>query len=319
MRRLWQAAMIGLARSPRAKAWAQTSRAGTSLAARYVAGSTVEQGVVSAASILEKSNFRASLFYLGEYVDSPALVAENVAAKLAVAQALGKAGLDVHVSVDPTQIGHQIDPLAARNHAFKIAEAIAKASHGCPGSHMLMLDMEDQSVTDATLSLHNDIRAAGLPVAVTLQAYLRRTALDLQELIEQGAAVRLVRGAFVAGSDIAYTSRAEIKAASRELIDQMLSKDAKAAGFKPIFATHDDALQQYASQRAEGLGWRKGLDYEFEMLLGVRGDLAAQQAANGERVRLYLPFGGDWWPHALRRIGENPANGFLLARSLISG
>jgi len=78
-------------------------------------------------------------------------------------------------------------------------------------------------------------------------------------------------------------------------------------------------LQQYASQRAKEHGWVKGVDYEFEMLLGVRSELAELQASNGERVRMYMPFGSDWWPHAMRRIGENPANGMLLARSLVSG
>ncbi len=310
--------MIKLARSQRVKAWAQSSRAGTALATRYVAGSNVVEAVDCATQLLRNSQIRASLFYLGEYVDTSDLVAENVAAKIAVAKALGKADLDVHVSVDPTQIGHQIDPAMARQNAFRIAEAIASASLGHEGSHMLMLDMEDQGVTDATLTLHNDIRAAGLPVAVTLQAYLKRTTNDMKELIALGATVRLVKGAFAAGRDVAYTTRCEVKENSRNLIDLMFSKEAKAAGFKPIIATHDDELRQYASQRAKVQGWLKGADYEFEMLLGVRSELAAWQASNGERVRLYTPFGNDWWPHAMRRIGENPANGLLLARSLVS-
>lgn len=268
---------------------------------------------------MRKKQIRASLFYLGEYVDTPELVAQNVAAKIAVATALGDAGLDVHVSVDPTQIGHQLNPAIARQNAFRIAEAIALASQSHAGSHMLMLDMEDQGVTDATLTLHNDIRAAGLPVAVTLQAYLKRSVNDMNSLIASGATVRLVKGAFAAGADVAYTTRREVKSNSRNLIDLMFSKEAKATGFRPIIATHDDELQQYASQCAKEQGWVKGVDYEFEMLLGVRSELAELQASNGERVRLYTPFGSDWWPHAMRRIGENPANGLLLARSLVSG
>lgn len=319
MRRLWQMTMIKLARSQRVKAWAQSSRAGTALATRYVAGSNVVEGVACATQLLRNKQIRASLFYLGEYVDTPELVAQNVAAKIAVATALGDAGLDVHVSVDPTQIGHQLNPAIARQNAFRIAEAIALASRSHAGSHMLMLDMEDQGVTDATLALHNDIRAAGLPVAVTLQAYLKRSANDMNSLISSGATVRLVKGAFAAGADVAYTTRREVKSNSRNLIDLMFSKDAKATGFKPIIATHDDELQHYASQRAKEKGWVKGVEYEFEMLLGVHSELAELQASNGERVRLYTPFGSDWWPHAMRRIGENPANGMLLARSLVSG
>jgi len=319
MRRLWQMAMIKLARSQRVKTWAQSSRAGTALATRYVAGCNAAEGVICATQLLRNKQIHASLFYLGEYVDTPELVAQNVAAKIAVAKALGEAGLDVHVSVDPTQIGHQIDPEMARQNAFRIAEAIASASQGHDGNHMLILDMEDQEVTDATLALHNDIRAAGLPVAVTLQAYLKRTANDMKSLVTLGATVRLVKGAFVAGSDVAYTTRREVKSNSRDLIDLMFSNEAKTTGFKPVIATHDDELQQYASQRAKEHGWVKGVDYEFEMLLGVRSELAELQASNGERVRLYMPFGSDWWPHAMRRIGENPANGMLLARSLVSG
>jgi proline dehydrogenase len=319
VRRIWQMMMIKLARSQRVKVWAQSSRAGTALATRYVAGSNVVEGVVCATQLLRNKQIRASLFYLGEYVDTPELVAQNVAAKIAVASALGDAGLDVHVSVDPTQIGHQLNPTIARQNAFRIAEAIASASRGHEGNHMLMLDMEDQGVTDATLALHNDIRAAGLPVAVTLQAYLKRSANDMNSLIASGATVRLVKGAFAAGADVAYTTRQEVKSNSRHLIDLMFSKEAKATGFKPIIATHDDELQQYASQSAKEQGWVKGVDYEFEMLLGVRSELAELQASNGERVRLYTPFGSDWWPHAMRRIGENPANGMLLARSLVSG
>lgn len=318
MGRIWQTAMISLARSSRAKVWAQTSRAATALATRYVAGETPAEAVSAAIALLADKRLHSSLFFLGEYVATHELVAENVAAKIAAAEALGRAGLDVHVSVDPTQIGHLIDAQAARRHAFAIAEAIARASHGRRGLHALMLDMEDQSVTDATLALHDDIRAAGLPVAVTLQAYLRRTEDDLLARIAQGATVRLVKGAFAAGVDVAYTSRSEIKASSRRLIDHMFGRDAKAAGFTPVIATHDEALQQHASARAQEMGWRRGIEYEFEMLLGVRGELAAAQAARGERVRLYVPFGRDWWPHAMRRIGENPANAWLLARSLVS-
>ena len=318
MGRIWQTGMIALARSSRAKSWAQQSRAGTALATRYVAGQTPASAVDAATAMLRTQRLHSSLFYLGEYVDSPTLVAENVAAKLAAADALGRAGLDVHVSVDPTQIGHLVDPSAARHHAREIAQAVARASSQRPGLHALMLDMEDQSVTDATITMHDEIRAAGLPVAITLQAYLRRTEQDLRACIKQGTSVRLVKGAFAAGADVAYTSRPEVKAASRRLIELMFGPEAKATGFMPIIATHDEALQQHATDCAARGGWRKGVDYEFEMLLGVRGELAAAQAARGERVRLYVPFGRDWWPHALRRIGENPANALLLARSVMS-
>jgi proline dehydrogenase len=220
--------------------------------------------------------------------------------------------------VDPTQIGHILDPKLARRNAFEIAERIAQAARDRPGTHLLMLDMEDSSVVDATLDLHDELRAAGLPVAITLQAYLRRTRDDLDRLIDSGATVRLVKGAFAAQKAIAFTSRTAIKAHSRVLIETMLGAQARASGFLPIVATHDAALQEHAARVAQQNGWDSSR-WEIEMLLGVRDDLARAQARAGRRVRLYAPFGSDWWPYAVRRIGENPANARLLARSLLGG
>ena len=316
VRRTWQSAMIGLARSQRTKAFMQRTRLTSGLATRYVAGSRPEDGVSRAEALLSRHGIRSSLFYLGEYVETPSLVAENVANKLAVVEALGAAGLDVHVSIDPTQVGHGLDPALARRHILTIAEAVARASNNRPGVHCAMLDMEDQSVIDPTIALHDALRAAGLPAALTLQAYLRRTEDDLAKQIQSGSRIRLVAGAFAAGRDVAFTRRADIKANFRRLIERMFSPAARDRGFYPIVATHDDRLHAHTVEQAERHGWRPG-DYEFEMLLGVRGDVAEALARAGQRVRLYVPFGQDWWPHAVRRIGEHPRNAWLLARSMV--
>jgi proline dehydrogenase len=318
IRRAWQQGMIALARSETVKTAIQETRAASALATRYVAGATAQDAVGRAAALRAERSIRGSPFYLGEYVDRAELVAENVAAKLTAAALLGRAGLDVHVSVDPTQIGQSLDPATARHNAFAIAEAVAQAADDRLGVHALMLDMEDQSVIDATIALHDAIRSAGLPAALTLQAYLRRTEADLRAQIRRPARVRLVKGAFAAGSKVAFTRQAAIKANSRRLIDLMFSHEARDAGFYPIIATHDDRLHAYARERAAANNWRAG-DYEFEMLLGVRRDVAENLARQGERVRLYLPFGRDWWPYAVRRIGENPRNAWLLLRSLAGG
>jgi proline dehydrogenase len=134
--------------------------------------------------------------------------------------------------------------------------------------------------------------------------------------IRRGTRLRLVKGAFAAGSGIAFTRRLEVKANSRRLIELMFSREARDAGSYPILATHDDRLQAYALERAGAAGWR-AREYEFEMLLGVRSDVAEDLARRGERVRLYLPFGRDWWSYAVRRIGENPRNALLLLRALV--
>ena len=149
----------------------QGSRATSTVATRYVAGETAQTGVVRASELLMQKGLRGSLFYLGEYVDKPELVEQNLAAKIKVAGLLQGAGLDVHVSVDPTQIGFLLDQDWARRNAIAIAEAIAAATAGRAGVHALMLDMEDSSVVDATISLHDTLDKARLPAAITLQAY----------------------------------------------------------------------------------------------------------------------------------------------------
>ena len=315
--RIWQGTMIAAARSPRLKRFMQGTRATSFLAGKYVAGRDVAEGVASAQALMAQDGIRASLFFMGEYVDTPELVEENVAQKLAVAEALGATGLDLHVSVDPTQIGHHIDPGSVRARAEAIAAAIAEQSGGRQGITCMMIDMEDESVTGPTIALHDALAGMGFPMALTLQAYLKRTAADLDAQIRRGGRVRLVRGAFVGSEDVAYTRVADIKANYRRLIDRMFSTGAREAGFYPIVATHDTDLHEYAIARAEIGGWPKD-GYEFEMLLGVREDVARALVARGERVRLYLPFGSDWWPYAVRRIGEYPGNARLLVKSLFS-
>jgi len=317
LRRAWQNAMIGLARSAGLTRFVQASCLGAALARRYIAGATPEAALACAARLSGEQSIRASLFTLGEYVSDLATIETTVLEQLSIVAQLAASPLDLHVSVDPTQIGHMLDPALARRNAFAVAEAIAAAPNEPPRVRAMMIDMEDQSFTEATIALHDELRDRGLPVALTLQAYLRRTEADLSRQIARGAHVRLVKGAFVAGAATSFTRRGEIKANSRRLIDLMFSPGARDSGFYPSIATHDEALQRYAAERAKANGWPDDA-WEIEMLLGVRDRLAASLAASGRRVRLYLPFGRDWWPYAIRRIGENPGNAALLARSLIS-
>ncbi len=316
LQRVWQSTMIALARPAWLRTRIQAWRATSALATRFVAGTTAEEGVARAEAMFAREGLRASLYYLGEYVDTPERVAENVAAKHAVARLLAATSLEVHVSVDPTQIGQCVDPGNVEGRAQAIAATVAGAATGRPGLNVMMIDMEDDTVVGATIALHDRLKAAGLPVALTLQAYLRRTEKDLDAQVRAGSAVRLVKGAFVAGRAIAFAGGGEIKAAYRHLVERMFSSEAREHGFYPIVATHDDRLQDHAIAAAERNGWPKDA-FEFEMLLGVRESLARQRIAEGFRVRLYTPFGRDWWPYAIRRIGESPGNGRLLARAML--
>jgi len=136
--------------------------------------------------------------------------------------------------------------------------------------------MEDASLNDPTITIHNRLQDEDFPVALTLQAYLHRTESDLGKQIARGSRVRLVKGAFAAGADLAFQSTAEIKNNSRKLITMMLSKTARDAGFYPIIATHDSRLHEFAIAQARLNDWKPGT-YEFEMLLGVRVDIASRE------------------------------------------
>ncbi len=306
--------MISLARNERITRFMQRRASLTSLATRFVGGSTIDE-VLATVEALRSSGRTASVFYLGEYVRDEEIVRHTVSQLKSVAAALGMAGLDVHLSVDPTQIGAMIDEVTCRDHALDVARAVAQADNGFTRT-FLMVDMEDSSVTEATIRLFEGLRSAGLPAAVTLQAYLHRTPDDLARCVVPGGAVRLVKGAFSEHDTIAVTKRDEIDRRFLEVARAMLAPAAREGGFYPIFATHDDTLIAEIIRIAEGEGWDKDR-YEFEMLYGVRDELQQELLDRGEQVRLYVPFGTAWWPYAVRRVGESPRNVRLLLRALL--
>ena len=180
-----------------------------------------------------------------------------------------------------------------------------------------MIDMEDSSVMQATIDLHSELQSKSLPVALTMQAYLYSTEKDLTKIIQNGGAVRLVKGAFSEGKNIAYTNRTDIDENFLKLADLMLSTEARERKFYPIFGTHDDRIIDKIIKIANDRNWEKN-EYEFEMLYGVRKNYQKELVKNGEQLRLYLPFGTDWWPYAVRRVGESPKNALFLANSLVS-
>jgi proline dehydrogenase len=178
-----------------------------------------------------------------------------------------------------------------------------------------MLDMEDFFLVDPTLAMHRRLREAGVPVGQTLQAYLHRTPADLEPMLAGPNMVRLVKGAFAEGRERALSSHREIDQAYLDLSARMLSPEARSRGFYPVFGTHDDRMIARIRAIATAKGWAKG-QYEFEMLYGVRTPLLHQLRDEGETLRVYLPFGRDWWPYAIRRVGEAPRNAWFAARAL---
>ena len=309
---LWQKMMIGLARNESVTRLMQDSRYMGRFARRFVGGSDGAEGLERARA-LRGRNLSASLFYLGEYVADPREIETTRLALSEVARGLGRDGLDVHLSVDPTQLGAMISWEACRENVAALAGDVAENGRG--GRDVLMLDMEDSSVTGPTLDLYRSLRGQGLPVAVTIQAYLHRTPDDLAGLVRNGAMVRLVKGAFAESGKKAVTGRRDRDEAYRKAVVTLLSPEARERGVYPVFGTHDHRMVAFAEHVAAANGWRRG-QWEVEMLLGVRTAYQRELADRGVAVRLYLPFGRDWWPYSIRRVGENPANLGFVFRSM---
>ncbi len=322
--KIWQSAMIALARSRRVTETMQAWSVGSALSRRFVGGTDLDQAIATALD-LKRRSIAASFFYLGEYVTDRTEIEATCRQKSAAAHRLANADLDVHISVDPTQIGYSLDAALGRCNAFAIGEAVRGAGrhavegvgHAASMSRVLMIDMEDRDMVDGTVALHRDLLAAGLPAGLTLQATLRRTEADLAALLPRPCWVRLVKGAFVAGPDVAFTRRAAIDAQYRHLADQMMSTDAREAGFTPVFGTHDEHLIDHVCALARTRRWPRHR-FELEMLYGVRPNLQQRLADEGYRVCVYLPFGVMWWPYAVRRVGESPKNAWFLLRALLT-
>ena len=312
--KIWQGFMIALARSEAITRFVQDWAPGSGLARRFVAGPKVEDAVTTARE-LRTRRLTTSTFFLGEYVTDSRKVETNVSGILRAISAIDGTEVDLHLSVDPSQIGYAVSDSLGEGNARRIAEAMGAKSADLRKT--LMLDMEDADYVQKTLDLHDRLKADGFPVAITLQAYLRRTEADLCALTAKGATIRLVKGAFLGSADIAFASRREVDENYMRLAEILLAEESKAAGTRPVFGTHDHKMIAALRDMARKGGWHRH-EYEFEMLLGVRPDLQTRLAAQGESVRVYMPFGRDWWPYAVRRVGESPRNAWFLTRALLT-
>lgn len=310
--RLWQTAMASLAKSDKVTEAMQSSALVQRLSSQFVGGTDAEQ-VLCRAGQLRERGFRVSLFSLGEYLRDADLIEQCVAALQGIIPGLSQVAEDIHLSVDPTQMGATIDWSLCERNFHRVADTIAAADS--PQRKVLMIDMEDSEFTQRTLDMWSSLRDRGYPVAVTVQAYLRRSQGDIARLISLGAPVRLVKGALAEKPGVALTSRADIDANYELLTDLLLSEEAKANGVYPSFGTHDDRMIAHVLKQAEARQWRPG-SWEFEMLYGVREPLQQQLLAEGWPLRLYTPFGRNFWAYSVRRIGENPQNLKFVARAM---
>jgi proline dehydrogenase len=264
------------------------------VASRYVAGATLDDALATVRALASEGAM-ATLDILGESVTREEQTEAVRDQYLRAIDAIASSGLDGNVSVKATAVGLAIDPaLALRNCAEICGRA---AAHGM----FVRLDMEDSPYTEATLRLALELKAKFTGVGVAIQAYLKRSLKDLDRLIAAGMNVRICKGIYVEPRAIAWKERATIIDSFAALVDKHLS-----AGCYAAIATHDEVCVERALATIDRLSLSPDR-YEFQMLLGVDPVLRKSLLEAGHRLRVYVPFGGDWYAYSTRRLKENPS------------
>ena len=297
---------LGLSRNRALRKFCERSALGQRLSSRFVAGTSIDDAI-AVTQALNSQGISVTLDSLGESVTSEveAHRAADVYHRLLDWIASSKA--KAHISIKLTQMGLDVD----RDLAQSIAEELAR--HARDAGSFMRIDMEESRLTQITLGIARrlqsiaDLRGS---VGVAIQAYLYRSEDDIDQLIVEGIPVRLCKGAYKESAEIAFPRKADVDKNYMRLAGKLLESRCH-----PAFATHDRAIVKTLKRLARD----RRIDrrrFEFQMLYGIRRDLQRSLAAREYPVRVYVPFGPDWYPYFMRRLAERPANAVFLARNL---
>jgi proline dehydrogenase len=274
---------------------------------RFVAGDSVDDAV-RASKELAAAGLWVSLDHLGEDTTDVAQATATTEAYLTLLQRLAAAGLaaKAEVSVKLSAVGQALDRSLCIDNARRICDAAKSAGT------TVTLDMEDHATTDATLDALGQLRADFPWVGAVVQAYLHRTESDCRDLAVAGSRVRLCKGAYKEPESVAFQSREDVDASYVRCLELLMRGD----GY-PMVATHDPALVASAEGLIATTG-RAASSYEFQMLYGIRPDEQQRLASAGQTVRVYVPYGNEWYGYLMRRLAERPANVKFFLRALTS-
>jgi proline dehydrogenase len=274
-------------------------------ARRFIAGEDVDQAL-EATRALQAAGLRITLDHLGESVTSAAEADAATRTYLSLLDRIVAAGVERNVSLKLTQLGLSIDRATCLDNLRRVLDGSA------PHGFFVRVDMEDSSVTEVTLDIVETLWGLGYQHAgVALQSMLLRSEEDLRRVNRIGLRVRLIKGAYNEPRTVAYHRKADVDAAFVRMMQTLLAE-----GVYPAIATHDvrmiEATKRFAAERDIARD-----KFEFQMLYGIRRDLQAQLIAEGYRMRVYVPFGREWFPYFMRRLGERPANVAFVLRGIL--
>ena len=278
------------------------------VSSRYIAGDTMNDAV-STVRKLNVEGAMATVDVLGEYIKSIEQGNENTRYSIQVLETIHREQVDSNLSIKLTSLGLGLDNAACERNVRQILDA-ASAN----GNNFVRIDMEDSHYTSMTLDLYDRLRKEYSNVGVVLQAYLRRTEKDINRLMDTGKTnFRLCKGIYIEPEEIAFKDRQEIRDNYLKCLDLLFT-----GGSYVGIATHDDYLTSNAEQLVRNHN-RKHDQYEFQMLLGVRENLRRTLISNGHRLRVYVPFGADWYGYSVRRLKENPSVAGYIVKAMFGG
>jgi proline dehydrogenase len=275
---------------------------------RFMPGEQIEDAIRAAAE-LKPQGITTILTKLGENLTGTDEAEQVTQHYLEVLDRIAASGLDAQISVKPTQLGLDLDrALCERNLDRLIAHA-----EQC--NNFVWIDMESSPYVEPTLALYRRTRARTARVGIALQAYLYRTAQDVESLVPLGAAIRIVKGAYLEPADVAFPRKADVDANYYKLCVRLLAPDARKPGAVLHIATHDialaDRLAAYIAEHNVPVS-----DYEFAMLYGIQRGQQRRLAGDGRRLRVLISYGEYWFPWYMRRLAERPANMWFVVRTM---
>ena len=275
-------------------------------ARRFIAGETVAEAIEAVADLPGKG-LGLTLDYLGESVSSAVAAAAAATDYVGIIDQIVASGIERNISLKLTQLGLDVDRATAVDNMRRILEPADAAGF------FVRIDMENSPYTDATISILETLRQQGhTSIGTVIQTCLKRSEGDIRKLNALGVRVRLVKGAYKEPRTVAYQQKSEVDAAFVDLMRLLMDE-----GTYPAIATHDPIMIETAKAYARSKGYANDR-FEFQMLYGIRRDLQSALVTQGYRVRVYVPFGKQWYPYFMRRLGERPANVGFVLKGLLS-
>ena len=301
-----RSAFIALSHNRSLRKFAEQSSIGGKLSSRFVAGLEIEDALRVCAQV-NKQGMHVTLDSLGESVSTAAEAERAADVYHQLLDQIAARKLDSNISVKLTQMGLTQDPALAEGIALSLAQ------HAKSTGNFVRIDMEDSGLTQITLDIVRRIHAQPElrgSIGIVIQSYLFRSQADIEQLIAEGIRVRLCKGAYKESAEVAFPKKSDVDANYVKLGNMLLQS--------PIYhglATHDEKMIAAAKSFAA----ERNIDrshFEFQMLFGVRRDLQRKLVAEGYNVRVYIPFGREWYPYFMRRLAERPANVFFIAKQM---